>query len=163
MIRLLGCRAGRRGFMTDWGCSIRRIENAVTVCERCGGAVKIIACIQNPTVTAKIPEYVESSPQLKLPSARAPPAGSGLLVLVHPGTLWSIQPSSRNCCITGVRDWEFRASIPNPGAGILRMIFGEPLGECSVPDLLRRPEVPIPTAPERELPLPNPMGQLDAG
>ena len=76
--------------MTDWGRTIRRIENAVTVCERCGGAVKIIACIQNPTVTAKIPEYVESSPQLKLPSARAPPAGSGLLVLVHPGTLWSL-------------------------------------------------------------------------
>ncbi len=47
----------------------------VTVCERCGGAVKIIACIEEPTVIAKILEHLEraSSPPLELPPARAPP------------------------------------------------------------------------------------------
>ena len=47
----------------------------VTTCERCGGAVKIIACIEDPTVTAKILEHLErqGSPGLKLPPARAPP------------------------------------------------------------------------------------------
>jgi hypothetical protein len=47
----------------------------VTVCERCGGAVKIIACIEDPTVIARILEHVEraSSPEFKLPPARAPP------------------------------------------------------------------------------------------
>jgi hypothetical protein len=52
----------------------------VTVCERCGGAVRIIACIEDPTVTAKILEHLEraSAPQLKLPPARAPSARSGL-------------------------------------------------------------------------------------
>ena len=47
----------------------------VTVCEQCGGAVKIIACIEDPIVTAKILEHVEraSAPELTLPPARAPP------------------------------------------------------------------------------------------
>jgi hypothetical protein len=47
----------------------------VTTCERCGGAVKIIACIENPTVVARILEHLKraSSPELTLPPARAPP------------------------------------------------------------------------------------------
>src|SRR6266851_7653414 len=40
---------------------------------------------------------------------------------------------------------------------------GKVLRERSIPDLLQRPEIPITTAPERELPLANPMGKLDAG
>jgi Putative transposase len=52
----------------------------VTNCGRCGGAVKIIACVQAPLVIRKILDHVERAgpPQLKLPPARAPPAGSGL-------------------------------------------------------------------------------------
>jgi len=47
----------------------------VTPCERCGGAVKIIACIENPTLVARILEHLKraSSPELTLPPARAPP------------------------------------------------------------------------------------------
>jgi Putative transposase len=47
----------------------------VTLCERCGGAVKIIACIERPLVIAKILEHLErtNSPELTLPPARAPP------------------------------------------------------------------------------------------
>src|ERR1700684_253353 len=41
--------------------------------------------------------------------------------------------------------------------------LGAVLRECSFPDLLERPEIPITTASERELPLANPMGKLDAG
>ncbi len=59
-----------------WAQRLARVfKIAVTVCERCGGAVKIIACIEDPTVIAKILEHLEraSSPQLELPPARAPP------------------------------------------------------------------------------------------
>jgi hypothetical protein len=42
-------------------------------------------------------------------------------------------------------------------------LFGEVLRQRSLPELLERPDIPISTAPERELPLANPMGKLDAG
>jgi len=46
----------------------------VTACERCGSAVKI-ACIENPTVVARILEHLKraSSPELTLPPACARP------------------------------------------------------------------------------------------
>jgi len=40
---------------------------------------------------------------------------------------------------------------------------GAVLCECSFSDLLERPEIPIPTAPEGKLLLANPVGKLDAG
>jgi hypothetical protein len=44
----------------------------VTLCERCGGAVKIIACIERPLVIAKILEHLErtNSPEFTLRPAR---------------------------------------------------------------------------------------------
>jgi site-specific recombinase XerD len=42
-------------------------------------------------------------------------------------------------------------------------LFGEVLRQRSLPELLERPDIPISTAPERELPVANPMGKLDAG
>jgi hypothetical protein len=59
-----------------WAQRLKRVFKIdVTVCEHCGGAVKIIACIEDLTVIRKILEHVEraSSPELKLPPARAPP------------------------------------------------------------------------------------------
>jgi hypothetical protein len=47
--------------------------------------------------------------------------------------------------------------------GSIEIAAGDVLRECSLPELLKRPEVPISTAPQRELPLSNPMGKLDAG
>jgi hypothetical protein len=54
-------------------------------------------------------------------------------------------------------------SDSGPGPTHFDSLLGDVLRECSIPDLLERPEVPISTAPERELPLPNPVGKLDAG
>jgi hypothetical protein len=50
-----------------------------------------------------------------------------------------------------------------PGPATFRLPRWEVLGEGPIPDMLERPEIPITTAPERELPLANPMGKLDAG
>jgi hypothetical protein len=53
----------------------RAFKIDVTACEQCGGAVKIIACIEDPIVTAKILEHLEraSAPELTLPPAGASP------------------------------------------------------------------------------------------
>ena len=37
--------------------------------------------------------------------------------------------------------------------GAIEIAAGDVLRECSIPDLLSRPEIPISTAPERELAL----------
>jgi hypothetical protein len=65
-----------RHLAMTWAQRLKRVFKIdVTVCERCGGAVKIIACIEDPIVIVKILEHVEreSSPALQLPPARAPP------------------------------------------------------------------------------------------
>jgi hypothetical protein len=67
----------------------------VTVCEQCGGAVKIIACIEDPIVIAKILEHVEraSAPEFTLPPARVPPqsaaSSADSLPLARPARLGS--------------------------------------------------------------------------
>jgi ribosomal protein S27E len=50
----------------------------VSVCEHCGGAVKIIACIEDQLTIRKILEHVAcaTSPPGQLPPARGPPDGS---------------------------------------------------------------------------------------
>jgi hypothetical protein len=50
----------------------------VTVCEYCGGAVKIIACIEDQLIVQKILTHVEgrSAPPGQLPPARGPPDDS---------------------------------------------------------------------------------------
>ena len=49
-------------------------------CERCGGAVKIIASIEDPQVIGRILEHLgldgSGAPSHQLPPARAPPIGS---------------------------------------------------------------------------------------
>ncbi len=66
-----------------------------------------------------------------------------------------------NCCITGARNY-------GPGTilgqiGTIEIAAGGVLRERSFPELLWRPEVPISTAPQRELPLADPMSKFDAG
>jgi hypothetical protein len=49
----------------------------VSVCEHCGGAVKIIACIQDtPTIGKILAHLNEASAPAPLPPARGPPDGS---------------------------------------------------------------------------------------
>lgn len=51
----------------------------VTVCKHCGGAVKIIACIEDKLTVRKILAHVEgaTSPPGQLPPARGPPERLG--------------------------------------------------------------------------------------
>jgi hypothetical protein len=62
-----------------WAQRLKRVFNIdVTTCNRCGGAVKIIACIEAPSVIKKILDHLDAkSMELtsanQLPEPRAPP------------------------------------------------------------------------------------------
>ena len=57
----------------------------------------------------------------------------------------------------------YRLIHPTEVVHYRRPKLGSLLGECSIPELLQRPDVPISTAPERELSPSNPIGKFDAG
>jgi hypothetical protein len=46
----------------------------VTKCDRCGGKMKIIACIEEPKVIEKIRGHLGLN-QAAIPNSRSPPAG----------------------------------------------------------------------------------------
>ena len=69
--------AGRRAAMT-WAQRLKRVFNIdIEICTSCGGAVKSIACIEDPLVIKKILTHIDSkaagSAARRLPSCRAPP------------------------------------------------------------------------------------------
>jgi hypothetical protein len=71
--------AERRAAMT-WAQRLKRVFNIdIETCRECGGAVKVIACIEGPVVIRKILTHLKEEtapePLSLLPSARAPPAG----------------------------------------------------------------------------------------
>ncbi|OGC90227.1 MAG: transposase, partial [candidate division Zixibacteria bacterium RBG_16_53_22] len=71
--------AERRAAMT-WARRLKRIFNIdIETCSACGGAVKVIACIEDPAVIQKILTHLSEKgpPQATglLPSVRAPPTG----------------------------------------------------------------------------------------
>ena len=44
-----------------WAQHLKRVFNIdVTICSRCGGSVKIIACIEDPLVVKKTLDYLEA-------------------------------------------------------------------------------------------------------
>jgi len=47
----------------------------IETCERCGGAVKIIGCVQDPLVIRKILEHRGELSPPRLPPVRGPPGG----------------------------------------------------------------------------------------
>jgi len=65
-----------------WAERLKRVFKIdVAVCSRCGGDVKIIACIEKPEVIKKILDYLDrksDTPANHLPKSRAPPR-QGLL------------------------------------------------------------------------------------
>ncbi len=74
-----GVEATPRHIAMTWAQRLKRVFLIdVTVCEHCGGAVKIIACIEDRATVRKILAHVESatSPPRQLPPARGPPGGS---------------------------------------------------------------------------------------
>ena len=71
--------AERRASMT-WAQRLKRIFNIdIQTCQTCGGALKVIACIEDPAVIKKILDHLEKIAETEkprpLPKSRAPPAG----------------------------------------------------------------------------------------
>ena len=71
--------AERHAAMT-WAQRLTRVFNIdFQTCSACGGAVKVIACIQDPAVIDKILTHLQQKgipdPKGLLPQSRAPPAG----------------------------------------------------------------------------------------
>jgi hypothetical protein len=67
----------KRGAMT-WAVRLKRVFNIdMNICEACGGAVKVIACVDDPAIINKILTHLQTSQsnQAMLPVSRAPPAG----------------------------------------------------------------------------------------
>jgi Putative transposase len=62
-----------------WAERLKRVFNIdITVCCRCGAAVKIIGCIEDPVIITKILAHLDatsgaSAPESQLPESRAPP------------------------------------------------------------------------------------------
>jgi hypothetical protein len=71
--------AERRASMS-WAQRLKRVFNIdIETCRECGGAVKVIACIETPVVIKQILDHLkhkaETSESRALPESRAPPAG----------------------------------------------------------------------------------------
>jgi hypothetical protein len=69
--------AERRAAMT-WAQRLKRVFSIeIETCSACGGAVKVIACIEDPAVIQKILSHLKGKAALEplslLPTARAPP------------------------------------------------------------------------------------------
>ena len=66
----------RRASMT-WAQRLKRVfDMNVETCDQCGGAVKVIACIEDPAVIKKILDHLDKTAiteQERLPQSRAPP------------------------------------------------------------------------------------------
>ena len=62
-----------------WAQRLKRVFRIdIEVCEHCGGAVRIIASIEDPAVIEKMLAYIERRDAAASPHApRAPPASSG--------------------------------------------------------------------------------------
>ena len=71
--------AERRASMT-WAQRLKRVFNIdIETCRECGGAVKVIACIEDPVVIRKILDHLKDKAEppvpTLLPESRAPPTG----------------------------------------------------------------------------------------
>lgn len=63
-----------------WAQRLKRVFNIdIETCRACGGAMKVIACIEDPVVIKQILDHLkhkaETSEPRALPESRAPPAG----------------------------------------------------------------------------------------
>ena len=63
-----------------WAQRLKRVFNIdIETCSECGGAVKVIACIEDPAVIKRILDHLrhkaETSESSVLPESRAPPVG----------------------------------------------------------------------------------------
>ena len=71
--------AERRASMA-WSQRLKRVFNIdIETCSACGGAMKVIACIEDPIIIKKILDHLKDKAEVDataaLPESRAPPAG----------------------------------------------------------------------------------------
>jgi hypothetical protein len=72
--------AERRASMS-WAQRLKRVFHIdIETCRECGGAMKVIACIEDPVVIQKILDHLKDKAETTahtplLPESRAPPAG----------------------------------------------------------------------------------------
>jgi hypothetical protein len=64
----------------SWAQRLKRVFNIdIETCRECGGAVKVIACIEDPVVIKQILDHLkhkaETSEPRTMPGNRSPPAG----------------------------------------------------------------------------------------
>ncbi len=64
----------------SWAQRLKRVFNIdIETCRECGGAVKVIACIEDPVVIKQILDHLKSKGDTSefrtIPESRAPPAG----------------------------------------------------------------------------------------
>jgi len=74
-----GTPANRHASMT-WAQRLKRVFNIdISICDACGGVVKVIASIEDPVVIKQILAHLERKAESKefnpLPESRAPPQG----------------------------------------------------------------------------------------
>ena len=65
----------------SWAQRLKRVFNIdIEICSKCGGAAKVIACIEDPVVIKKLITHLDKKVTLNelvvLPQTRAPPQGS---------------------------------------------------------------------------------------
>lgn len=75
----------RRAAMA-WAQRLKRVFNIdIETCSACGGAIRVIACIEDPAVIKKILEHLEEKEgqqsALRLPESRAPPTGEQAVLI----------------------------------------------------------------------------------
>jgi hypothetical protein len=69
------CQIALKRYGMHWAQRLKRVFNIdVTKCDRCGGKMKIIACIEKPKVIEKILKHLGLN-QAVIPNNRSPPAG----------------------------------------------------------------------------------------
>ncbi len=76
-----GCTVAKRHAAMTWAQRLKRVFNIdITTCETCGGAVKVIASIEDPVVIKQILAHLHRKAESKefnpLPESRAPPQKS---------------------------------------------------------------------------------------
>jgi hypothetical protein len=60
----------------SWAQRLKRVFDIdISTCPACGGVVRVIACVEEPALIAKILEHIRSQDELVGLEARAPPAG----------------------------------------------------------------------------------------
>jgi hypothetical protein len=63
----------------SWAQRLRRVFGIdIETCERCGGTMKIVACIQDPAVIRKLLRSPPAGVHTQSPPARGPPPAQGM-------------------------------------------------------------------------------------